>query len=60
MNAEELTLAIRNFLDAAKMDLSPEDHLHVLNETVDYCDDFLEAHEEGRGAACNLPSIPTT
>lgn len=56
MNADELILGIRNFLDAAKLDLSPEDHQRVITATVDHIDDLLDAQAEGMHAAHNLPA----
>jgi hypothetical protein len=56
MNADELIHAIKSFLDAARTDLSPEDHQRVVEATVDHCDELLDAQELGQHAAFNLPA----
>ncbi|OPZ66123.1 MAG: hypothetical protein BWY85_00059 [Firmicutes bacterium ADurb.Bin506] len=59
MGADELIHAIHSFLDAARTDLSPEDHERVVNATVDKCDELLDAQEAGHHDACNLPASTT-
>ncbi len=58
LDADSLITAIGNFLDAARQDLSPEDHQRVLEAVVDQIDERLEAQEHGLGAAFNLPATP--
>ena len=55
LDADGYIRALTTFLKSAEEDLSPEDHLRVLEEVVDTIDDKLEARAEGRAAAYNLP-----
>lgn len=55
LDAKGLVSAITTFLDAARDDLSPEDHQYVLHSVVDLIDDRLDAQAIGQGAAINLP-----
>ena len=55
LDAKGLVSAITTFLDAARTDLSSEDHQYVLHSVVDIIDDRLDAQAVGNGAEMNLP-----